>query len=139
MIDEKKLFKDLFIVNGKRIPFVDCDNMPLTITYKDLYKILKNQTKVGEWIPVEKGLPNDLQEVSVTFVNHKPHPHYEKIKDIPMSAFAVYFRGIWYWWNSTICDYISEYGGCASQMFDENIEVIAWKPRSEPYRKEDNK
>ena len=116
MIDEKKLFKNLFIVNGKRIPFVDCDNMPLTITYKDLYKILKNQPKVGKWIPVEEGLPESLEFVDITFT-------YETFfGEIGYMSSVAKYDG-YVWWNTD------------GDIVDEN--VIAWKPRSEPYRKED--
>ena len=131
MIDEKKLIEEL-----RKSNLHHASNSREEVLLDRTIRIVKEQPKVGEWIPVEERLPNDLQEVSVTFVNHKPHSYYEKIKDIPMSAFAVYFRGIWYWWTSTICDYIAEYGGCASQMIDESIEVIAWRPRPEPYRKD---
>lgn len=118
MIDEKKLFKDLFIVNGKRISFVDCDNMPLTITYKDLYKILKNQPKVGKWIPVEEGLPEENEYVDITVLYKDEDTEYQYDTDV-----SRYYCQMW-----IDCHGVPIIG-----------DVISWKPRSEPYRKEDNK
>lgn len=112
MIDEKKLIEEIKsmvrpLLTPDGTAWFDDAIQAHNETLVDVLNAIEKQPKVGEWITVEDGLPNDLQEVSVTFVNHKPHSYYEKIKDIPMSAFAVYFRGTWYWWTSTICDYIA--------------------------------
>lgn len=59
MIDEKKLIKDIFYVDGKRIPDIDCAGEPVMITFEELYKIINNQSKVDEWITVEERLPEE--------------------------------------------------------------------------------
>lgn len=59
MIDENKLIKDIFYVDGKRIPDIDCAGEPVIITFEELYKIINNQSKVDEWITVEERLPDE--------------------------------------------------------------------------------
>lgn len=132
MIDEKKLIEELEILKAKTLIFKS--DILFNNAIDTAIDTVKKQPKIGEWIPVEKELPNNLQEVIVTFVNHNPPLYYQSIKDIPMSAFAVYYNDKWYWWTSTICDLLSEYGCCDCEMIDEDIEIIAWMPKPERYR-----
>lgn len=90
--------------------------------------------KFGEWIPCSAGMPEDLQEVAVTFLNHDPVYYYKNIKDVPMTAFAVYFKNKWYWWTSTAKDFLSEYGDFPMYLIDDSIEITAWMPMPEPYK-----
>lgn len=62
------------------------------------------------WIPCSERLPEDLEAVNVTWVNHNPPVYYQYTKDVPNADTAVYYRGVWYWWDSTICDVLGEYG-----------------------------
>lgn len=125
MIDEKTLIEKL----KKNSIFEKITN----VEGKNIYEIIKELSKVNKWIPIEKELPKNNQEVIVTFVNHKPPLYYQKMKDVPISAFAVYYNSKWYWWTSTICDLLAEYGNCYSEIIDEDIEIIAWMPLPKPY------
>ena len=89
------------------------------------------------WIPVERELPDDLEEVNVTWVNHEPEPYYESIKSKPFTASAVYYEGKWYWYSSVCADVLAEYGRNDVDKVDDAIEITAWRPLPEPYRRGD--
>lgn len=91
------------------------------------------------WIPVTADLPDDAEEVIVTWVNHNPVPYYAFVKDIPLTGFAVYYRGNWYWWTSVAQDLLEEYGDRLELLdrVDEAIEITAWMPLPEPYGREE--
>ena len=63
-----------------------------------------------DWIPVSERLPEDLEEVVVTWVNRNPPVYYRHEKDKPQTGFAVLYRDTWHWWDSTIVDVLAEYG-----------------------------
>ena len=89
------------------------------------------------WIPVSERLPDDLAEVNVTWVNHKPESYYESIKDEPFTATAVFYKGKWYWWTTYTQDLLAEYGErCNVGLMDEAIEVSAWMPLPQPWKGE---
>ena len=89
----------------------------------------------GEWIPCSERLPEDLEAVNVTWVNHNPPVYYQYTKDVPNADTAVYYRGVWYWWDSTICDVLGEYGEeCGAEPIDKYIEITAWTPLQKPYK-----
>lgn len=125
MIDEKKLIESL------KTDFYEHYSINHSTDEKDLFEMfidnINEQPKLNEWIPVEKGLPKNNQEVIVTFVNHKPPLYYQEMKDVPISAFAVYYNSKWYWWNPITCD--SE----IIDKIDKDIEIIAWMPPPKPY------
>ena len=92
---------------------------------------------VQVWIPCSERLPEDLEAVNVTWVNHNPPVYYQYTKDVPNADTAVYYRGVWYWWDSTICDVLGEYGEkCGAEQIDKDIEILAWMPLPKPYREE---
>lgn len=120
--------------------------MPMTMSYdksirlaemgiKDVVerwkKVLEQEPK---WIPISERLPEDLEPVNITWVNHNPESYYTDIKDKPFIGTGHYCNGRW-WWYSVICqDYLNEYGRCAIDAMDDDIEVIAWMPLPESYK-----
>ena len=99
-------------------------------------KALEKQ-KNDRWIPVSERLPEDLEPVNITWVNHNPESYYEHIKDKPFTATGVYFNGQWYWWSTLCTDILAEYGHNHDDIIDDDIEIIAWRPLPEPYKEED--
>lgn len=88
----------------------------------------------GAWIPCGEKMPNELERVNVTWLNHNPPSYYQHIKDIPQTDTAVYYRGKWYWWDVTVIDFLAEYGEyCSAEPIDKGIEVVAWMPLPTPY------
>ena len=90
----------------------------------------------SEWIPVSERLPEDLVAVNVTWINRCPENYYMHIKDKPFTDTAILYKGEWYWWDSTIIDYLSEFGTCISGIVDKSIDILAWRPLPEPYKGE---
>ena len=97
---------------------------------------IERQPKVGEWIPVSERLPKELVAVNVTWINRCPENYYTHIKDKSFTDTAILYQGEWYWWDSTIIDYLSECGTCVSGVVDKSIDILAWQPLPEPYKGE---
>ena len=89
-----------------------------------------------KWIPVTERLPEDLEEVIVTWVNTNPESYYSDIKGIPFSGAAVFYNNNWYWYSSITQDILAEYGRCENMLIDDAIEITAWMPLPEPYMEE---
>lgn len=88
------------------------------------------------WIPVSERLPEDYVPVNITWVNHNPDPYYADIKDVPFTATGICYKGKWYWYSAVCEDYLKEYGErYETDAVDADIEVTAWMPLPEPYRK----
>lgn len=94
---------------------------------------LPSVTPMQMWIPVTERLPEDLEPVNITWVNHNPRGYYADIKDKSFTATGHYCKGRWYWYSSTCQDYLEEYGRCDVDEIDTDIEVTAWMPLPEPY------
>ena len=95
-----------------------------------------------QWIPCNEILPEDNVPVNITWINRHPESYYENIKDVPFTATGVYFKGKWYWYSSTVEDYLAEYGRAEWDEIEETmagcIEVTAWKPLPEPWKGADD-
>lgn len=87
-----------------------------------------------QWIPCSEGLPEELEEVNVTWVNHRPEPYYDFVKDKPSTASAVYYKGDWYWYSSVCTDLLAEYGENEIDKIDDAIEITAWMPLPPSYK-----
>ena len=84
--------------------------------------------KVPQWISVEDRLPAELLLVNVVWVNRAPEPYYEKIKDVPFSGTACFYRDRWYWDSPVVLDLLAEYGEDASDLVDDAVEITHWMP-----------
>lgn len=106
---------------------------------KDVIDLIDNAPTVypkqGEWILVSERLPDDLEPVNITWINHEPEPYYKEIKDKPFTATGVYFNGQWYWWSTLCTDMLAEYSHNFDDIIDKAIEIVAWQPLPEPYKK----
>ena len=90
----------------------------------------------SRWIPCSERLPEDLEPVNITWVNHNPESYYADIKDKPFTATGVYFNGQWYWWSTLCTDTLAEYSHNYDDIVNDDIEIIAWMPLPEPYKAE---
>lgn len=86
------------------------------------------------WVPCSERLPEELEEVNVTWVNHKPEPYYDFLKNKPFTASAVYYNGDWYWYSSVCTDLLAERGENEIDKIDDAIEIMAWMPLPEPWK-----
>lgn len=61
---------------------------------------------------------------------------------MPFTATGVYFKGKWYWYSSTVEDYLAEYGRAEWDEIEEAmagcIDVTAWMPLPKPWKEEEN-
>ena len=96
----------------------------------------KYEEEERKWIPCSERMPEDLEEVNITWVNHDPEPYYNFAKDKPSTATAVYYEEKWYWYSSTCADYLAEYGQNRYEEIDDGIEIIAWMPLPKPWKGE---
>ena len=83
------------------------------------------------WIPVTERLPEERALVNVVWVNRAPEPYYEKIKGVPFSDTACFYRGRWYWASPVVLDLLAEYGEDEPDSVDEAVEITHWMPLPE--------
>lgn len=92
------------------------------------------RTETHGWIPVTEALPEDLEAVNITWVNHEPEPYYHDIKDKNFVATGIHYRDKWYWYSTTCADFLGEYGSNEVEEVDDAVEIIAWMPLPESYK-----
>ena len=88
------------------------------------------------WIPVTEKLPENLEEVIITWVNKDLDLYFSDIKGKKFSGAAVYCNNHWYWYSSTTQDVLFECGEYKDMLIDDAIEITAWMPLPEPYKEE---
>ena len=104
------------------------------VVCKAVGKFIDDGFMVRRWIPVSEALPDGIQMVLITWVNHDPQYYYSHIKDKPFTGAAHYCNGKW-WWESSCCeDYLAEYGRSDVDEMDDAIEVLAWMPMPNAYK-----
>lgn len=115
---------------------IEAVTMTTQLQDDEVIKDLPSVTPKTRWIPVSERLPEDLEPVNITWVNHNPESYYADIKDKPFTATGVYFNGQWYWWSTLCTDMLAEYSHNYDDIIDDDIEIIAWMPLPEPYKAE---
>ena len=83
------------------------------------------------WIPVTERMPEERVLVNVVWVNKAPEPYYEKIKDVPFSGTACFYRGNWYWDSPVVLDLLAEYGKDNFDLVDHAVDITHWMPMPE--------
>ena len=83
------------------------------------------------WIPVTERMPEERVLVNVVWVNRAPEPYYERIKNVPFSGTACFYRENWYWDSPVVLDMLAEYGEDAYDLVDEAVEITNWMPLPE--------
>ena len=83
------------------------------------------------WIPVTERPPEERTLVNVVWVNREPEPYYKKIKGVPFSDTACFYRGRWYWDSPVVLDLLAEYGEDEIDLVDEEVEITHWMPLPE--------
>ena len=80
------------------------------------------------WIPVTERMPEERVLVNVVWVNRAPEPYYERIKNVPFSGTACFYRENWYWDSPAVLDLLAEYGEDEIDLVDEAVEITHWMP-----------
>lgn len=95
-------------------------------------EIEKLRGQLPRWIPVEERLPEERVLVNVVWVNRVPEPYYKKIKGVPFSDTACFYRGRWYWDSPVVIDLLAEYGKDEFDLVDDAVEITHWMPLPQP-------
>lgn len=120
----------------KLIQEIEEDGRNVTSEHIEALDYAISHLEKDRWIPVSERLPDDLEPINITWINHNPEPYYKEIKDKPFTATGVYFNGQWYWWSTLCTDILAEYSHNFDDVIDADIEVIAWQPLPKPYESE---
>ena len=80
------------------------------------------------WIPVTERMPEERVLVNVVWVNRAPEPYYERIKNVPFSGTACFYRENWYWDSPVVLDLLAEYGEDNLDLVDDAVEITHWLP-----------
>lgn len=135
MIDENKLIEEL--EDWKEESSDTESDIIWNNAINQCIREVKRQPKVGEWIPVEEGLPEERDSFFAKYKGTdlwKPGL-FEKISD-EVEVTCKYYDGTLSVKTAKIVDGVWD---VEKERTIFALKVIAWKPRPEPYRKEDNK
>lgn len=135
MIDEKKLIEDIhgyfrkdmdkYLTEDKGDVVVGEDLekcKELLRLNKVIYDIIKNQPKVGEWIPCSERLPEGCDDAELEVLVHMEEKYIEaEFKEVGL---ALYYPGE------------KQFRSVYNHMADITENVVAWMPLPEPYREE---
>ena len=123
MIDEKKLIEEIKsmvrpLLTPDGTAYFDDAIQAHNETIVDVLNTIEQQPKVGEWIPVEEGLPEENEIVDITY-----ETYINKYESGVMTIITESLTGIAYHKNGKWFD-----------EYDEVIidDIVAWKPRSKP-------
>ena len=89
------------------------------------------------WIPVTERLPEDWEEVIVTWVNTNIEQYDSDSgikKDTTFSGAAFFYKNNWYWYSSTTLHVLMTRGECKEMLMDSTLKITAWMPLPEPYK-----
>ena len=89
-------------------------------TIADILDLIRDQPKVGEWIPVEERLPNEEEFEKYYCRNHYAAEFIVMIKGANKPTSLYYKEGVWF------------------DDDNNDYDVIAWQPLPEPYEVKDN-
>lgn len=123
------------LLKATQLMLLGKDNQPISDLYYALQMAL-DLIEESKWISVKERLPDDLEPVNITWINHDPEPYYKEIKDKPFTATGVYFNGQWYWWSTLCTDTLAEYSNNYDDIIDTAIEITHWKPLPKPCESE---
>lgn len=88
------------------------------------------------WIPCKEKLPEECEEVNITWINTEPAVYYEDIKNKPFTGTGLYCHGRWHWYSAVCKDYLEERGMSPCDEMDDAIKVTAWRPLPEAFQGE---
>ena len=97
----------------------------------------RNILEQDRWILVTERLPEECEEVNITWINTEPAVYYEDIKNKPFTGTGLYCRGRWHSYSAVCKDYLEERGMSPCDEMDDAIKVTAWRPLPEPYTEEE--
>ena len=109
-----------------------CDDNKVGMDAADLIERLTAENAVlrekQRWIPVAERMPEERVLVNVVWVNRAPEPYYERIKNVPFSGTACFYRENWYWDSPVVLDLLAEYGEDNLDLVDDAVEITHWMP-----------
>lgn len=149
MIDEKKLIEDI----EKEFDGVCVYDVSPSQAVNDFVEIVDRQPKVGQWIPCSERLPENEQEVEITYVKK----HWKTGEPLYFTCRAFYTDGtmnteesgyVWdetdnWEYNEKLDAYIIPKGWWECVSFAEEFgavddPVIAWMPPPKPYKESED-